>query len=50
MPEITSVSLAMPNKHRLLVNLEPFGLSNSNEIFVATNEPFGLIKATVTRD
>ena len=34
---------------RILVNLEQFGMSNSNEIFVATSEPFGLIKATVTR-
>ena len=50
LPRISSVSLTMPNKHRLLVNLEQFGLSNANEIFVATSEPFGLIKATVTRD
>ena len=49
-PEISSVSLCMPNKHRMLVNLEQFGMSNENEIFVATSEPFGLIKATVTRE
>ncbi len=32
----------MPNKHRLLVDLSPFGLENANEIFVATDEPYGL--------
>ena len=50
LPEISSVSLTMPNKHRILVNLEQFGLGNANEIFVATDEPFGLITATVTRE
>jgi urate oxidase len=50
LPEIISVSLSMPNKHRILANLEQFGLSNANEIFVATSEPFGLITATVTRE
>jgi urate oxidase len=50
LPEISSVSLSMPNKHRILVNLEQFGMGNANEIFVATSEPFGLIKATVTRE
>lgn len=50
LPEISSVSLTMPNKHRILVNLDQFGLGNANEIFVATDEPFGLITATVTRE
>jgi urate oxidase len=49
MPGISSISLSMPNKHRILANLQPFGLSNANEIFIATSEPFGLIKGTVTR-
>ncbi|HUI69304.1 MAG TPA: urate oxidase [Spirochaetia bacterium] len=49
-PEIISVSITMPNQHRLLVNLAPFGMENHNEIFVATSEPFGLIKGTVARD
>jgi urate oxidase len=39
----------MPNQHRLLMNLEPFGLSNPNEIFVPTSEPYGLIKGTLRR-
>jgi urate oxidase len=49
-PEINSVSFTMPNQHRLLVNLQPFGMTNENEIFVATSEPFGLIKGTVARE
>jgi urate oxidase len=50
LPAVSSISLTMPNKHRILANLQPFGLDNANEIFVATSEPFGLIKATVTRE
>lgn len=49
-PGISSISLSLPNQHRILVNLGPFGMSNANEIFAATSEPFGLITATVTRD
>jgi urate oxidase len=48
-PEVEQIELTMPNKHRLLANLEPFGLSNDNEIFVTTDEPFGLIRGTVKR-
>ena len=48
-PEISQVTLAMPNKHCLLVNLAPFGLDNPNEIFVPTDEPHGQIEGTVTR-
>ncbi|HEY9594307.1 MAG TPA: urate oxidase, partial [Spirochaetia bacterium] len=50
LPEIVSVSLTMPNQHRILANLAPFGLANANEIFVATREPYGLIKGTVARE
>lgn len=49
-PEISSVTLALPNKHCLPVNLAPFGLDNPNEIFVPTDEPHGQIEATVSRD
>ena len=40
----------MPNKHHLPVDLSRFGLENRNEIFVATDEPHGLIEATLVRD
>ena len=39
----------MPNKHHLAFNLQPFGLENNNEIFVPTDEPFGLITGTLRR-
>jgi len=48
-PEISQVELTMPNKHCLLINLAPFGLENKNEVLVPTDEPFGLIDATVAR-
>ena len=47
--EITDITLTMPNRHHLLVDLAPFGLDNPNEIFVATDQPFGVIEATVRR-
>ncbi len=47
--QIEHISLIMQNKHRLLVNLQPFGLENKNEILVATEEPYGLITGTMSR-
>jgi urate oxidase len=47
--EVARIRLTMPNKHHLPFDLTPFGLENRNEIFVATEEPFGLIEATVER-
>jgi len=49
-PAVSTIDIAMPNQHRLLVNLAPFGLENANEIFVATSEPFGIIKGSVARE
>lgn len=48
-PEIEEISLACPNKHYIPVNLQPFGLDNRNEVFVATEEPHGQIECTVGR-
>jgi urate oxidase len=48
-PEISRITLAMPNKHCLLANLSPFGLENKNEIFIPTDEPHGQIEGTVSR-
>ncbi|WP_422774344.1 factor-independent urate hydroxylase [Plantactinospora sp. WMMC1484] len=48
-PEIAEIRLALPNRHHLLVDLGPFGLENPGEVFVATDRPYGLIEATVTR-
>lgn len=47
--EISKISIAMPNKHCLLINLRPFGLDNKNELFVPTDEPHGQIEGTVAR-
>jgi urate oxidase len=48
-PEIEQITLTMPNRHHLLVNLEPFKLDNQNEVFVATDEPHGVITGTLSR-
>lgn len=47
--DIAEIHLVMPNKHHLPVDLSPFGLENRNEVFVATEEPYGLIEATLAR-
>lgn len=46
---VTGISLKMPNKHHILFNLQQFGMENNNEIFIATDEPYGYITGTVTR-
>jgi urate oxidase len=46
---ISEITLTMPNKHCLLIDLAPFGQDNPNEIFVPTEEPHGYIEARVTR-
>jgi len=48
-PEISKITLAMPNQHCLLINLSPFGIENRNELFVPTIEPQGQIEATIVR-
>jgi urate oxidase len=49
-PEIAEIRLSMPNKHHYAVDLSPFGLDNRNEVFYASDRPYGLIEGTVTRD
>jgi urate oxidase len=48
-PEISTIDMAMPNKHYLLIDLSPFKLENKNEVFVPIDEPHGQIEGTVTR-
>jgi urate oxidase len=48
--DVNEIYLSMPNKHYLLFNLEQFGMKNKNEIFIPTDEPFGLIEATIIRE
>ncbi len=47
--DVRRINFSLPNKHHLLYDLERFGLENDNEIFHATNEPYGLIEGTVER-
>lgn len=46
-PGVDEVRLRLPNRHHLLVDLEPFGLDNPGEVFHVDDRPYGLIEATV---
>jgi urate oxidase len=46
---VDEITLTMPNRHCLLVNLEPFEQDNPNEIFVPIDEPHGTIEARIVR-
>lgn len=46
---VVEINLTLPNRHHLAVDLSPFGLDNPNEVFVATEAPYGLIEATLRR-
>jgi len=47
--DVADIHLVMPNRHHLAVDLTAYGLENRNEIFVATEEPHGVIQATLRR-
>ncbi|MCS3795716.1 factor-independent urate hydroxylase [Niastella sp. OAS944] len=47
---VNDITLKMPNKHHILFNLEQFGVDNKNEVFIATDEPYGYITGTVVRE
>ncbi|MFZ0882745.1 MAG: urate oxidase [Candidatus Acidiferrales bacterium] len=47
---VREIRLSLPNKHFNLVNLSPFGMDNPAEVFLPTDEPHGLIEATLRRD
>jgi urate oxidase len=46
---IDEITLTLANRHRILVDLDRFGQPNENEIFVATDVPFGVIVGTLRR-
>jgi urate oxidase len=48
-PELTRITLTMPNLHHLLADLSPFGQDNPNHVFIPIDEPHGTIEATVER-
>jgi urate oxidase len=47
--DVRAIHLLMPNKHHIPFELSKLGLENRNEIFVPTDEPHGLIEATLVR-
>ena len=47
-PGIDDVSMRLPNLHHWIVDLTPFG-QPSGDVFLATEQPYGLIEATVHR-
>jgi len=47
--QIREIRLSMPNKHHLAFDTTRFGIEDHAEIFVPTDEPYGLIEATVRR-
>jgi len=48
--DVREIHLSLPNKHYNLVDLSPFHLENPKEIFLPTDEPHGLIEATLRND
>jgi urate oxidase len=49
-PEVAEIRTSMQNKHHFAVDLTPFGMANENEVFYASDRPYGLIEGTVLRD
>lgn len=49
-PDVCEVRLVLPNKHHFLVDLEPFGQPNDNEVYFAADRPYGLIEGSVQAD
>ena len=47
---IREIHLSLPNKHFNRVDLAPFGMDNPGEVFLPTDEPYGLIEATLGRE
>jgi urate oxidase len=48
-PEISRISLTMPNLHYLVIDLTAFDIKNDKELFLPTDAPQGWIESTVTR-
>ena len=46
-PALSEIHLSLPNKHYNLVDLSAFRMDNPKEIFLPTDEPHGLIEATL---
>ena len=46
---VEEISFSLPNIHCLPVDIDRFGITNGNRIFVPTDEPHGLIEARLAR-
>ena len=49
-PEVSVISLRLPNQHHLPFDLTRFGMTWDNTVFHPVSEPFGDIYLTVTRE
>jgi urate oxidase len=47
---IREIHLLLPEKHFNLVDLSPFGMDNSAEVFLPAEEPQGVIEATLRKE
>jgi len=47
---IHEIHLSLPYKHFNLVDLAPFGMDNPGEVFLPSDEPYGLIEATLRKE
>ena len=47
--QIKEIRFSLPNIHCLPVDISRFGITDRNCIFIPTDEPHGLIEATITR-
>jgi urate oxidase len=47
---ISEIHFSLPNKHFHLINLEPLGMDNPGYVYLPTDEPHGMIEATVRKD
>ncbi len=47
---IREIHLLLPDKHFNLVDLSPFGMDNSAEVFLPMDEPQGLVEATLRKE
>lgn len=48
-PDVSKIAFSLPNIHCLPIDFTRFGLENDNRIFVPTDEPHGLIEASLSR-
>ena len=48
-PNVSEITLRMPNVHYLPIDLSPFGQDARGRVFLPTDEPSGQIEATLRR-